>query len=48
VERFNGYVVFKDEDIGFDPEFINMTRPIRMDNDVDTDEEQIKSGVSKM
>lgn len=40
--------MFKDEDIGFEPEFINMTQPIRMDNDIDTDEEQITSGITKL
>jgi hypothetical protein len=33
-------MVYKDVDIGFEKGFINLTQPLMIDNDVDTDEEQ--------
>lgn len=38
IERFHGFVVFKEEELGMDPEFMAMIQPQRIDNDVDTDE----------
>lgn len=40
--------MYSDDAIGIAEEFSNMTRPQRIDNDVDTDEEQVESGINRL
>ena len=47
-ECFNGVPVYRDSELGFDHELRNLVQPQRIDNDVDTDEEQVESGVRRL
>lgn len=47
-EIFNGFPVFKEEELDIDAELMALIQPQRIDNDVDTDEEQMQSGVDKL
>ena len=41
-ECFHGVPVYRDSELGFDQELRNLVQPQRIDNDVDTDEEQVE------
>ena len=40
--------MFREDELDFDPQLASMIIPQRIDNDVDTDEEQIKCGIKKL
>lgn len=47
-ERIHGVRVFREDELDMDMELRNMIIPQRIDNDVDTDEEQINAGIRKL
>ena len=47
-DYFNGVPVYQQSELRFDQELRNLIQPQRIDNDVDTDEEQVESGVRRL